>query len=132
MRLIIAGSRTVTDYSVLQEAMEYNNLNKVISPITEIVSGAARGADYLGELYAIKNKLKINVFPALWDTFGKSAGYKRNVVMADNADGLVALWDGISRGTKHMVDIAIAKKIPVLLVHVNIGLKQSVDRIITV
>lgn len=44
-----------------------------------------------------------------WDLDGKSAGFKRNVKMAEYADALVAFWDGSSRGTKHMIDIAKEK-----------------------
>ena len=45
-------------------------------------------------------------FPADWDKYGKAAGYKRNGEMARNADALIAFWDGKSRGTKHMIDLA--------------------------
>ena len=50
-------------------------------------------------------------FPADWDKHGKSAGYKRNLEMAENADALIAFWDGESRGTKHMIDIAKEKNL---------------------
>lgn len=73
--------------------------------ITEVISGTAKGADKLGERFAKENNLTLHRFPADWNRYGKSAGYKRNVEMADNADALLALWDGKSRGTKHMIDI---------------------------
>lgn len=72
----------------------------------QIVSGGARGADKLGELYAHTNLHSLKVFPADWEKFGKSAGYIRNEEMAKYADCLVAFWDGKSRGTKHMIDLA--------------------------
>lgn len=71
----------------------------------EIVSGGANGVDHCGELLAKKAGLVCTVFPAEWSTFGKSAGYRRNVQMAEYADALVAVWDGESKGTKHMIDI---------------------------
>jgi hypothetical protein len=45
--------------------------------------------------------------PANWQRDGKSAGFKRNVLMADNADALVAFWNGKSHGTQHMIDTAL-------------------------
>ena len=72
----------------------------------EIVSGTAAGADTLGERYAQEKGYEVKKFPAQWDLYGKSAGYKRNQQMAEYADGLIAFWDGKSKGTKHMIDIA--------------------------
>ena len=72
----------------------------------EIVSGTAMGADRLGERYAKENGYKLKRFPAEWDKYGKSAGYRRNAEMAKYADACVVFWDGVSRGTKHMIDLA--------------------------
>lgn len=60
--------------------------------------------------------LPVDEFRADWDTHGKSAGYKRNSQMADHADMLIAFWDGKSKGTKHMIDLARAKKLIVKVV----------------
>ncbi len=103
MRTIIAGSRTIKQYAVVEQAIRESALN-----ITEVVSGAAYGVDQLGEMYGKRNGLPIRSFPAEWQKYGKSAGYRRNEVMAKNADALIAVWDGESRGTKHMIDIARA------------------------
>jgi len=87
----------------------------------EIVSGRANGADRLGELFAKDYNLKIKYFPADWDLYGKSAGYRRNGDMAKYAaedNGvLVAFWDGKSKGTKHMIDTANKYKMKVYVVN---------------
>lgn len=101
MRTIIAGSRTVTDIRMIEEAVAESVIN-----ITEVVCGGARGADELGRQWAVKNNIPVKMYPAKWDEYGKSAGYKRNVEMAGNADALIAIWDGESKGTKHMIDTA--------------------------
>lgn len=101
MRVIIAGSRTVTDPQALLDALQ-----EVGWEISQVVCGMARGADQLGYDWAKANNIPIAEFPADWKRYGKSAGYKRNVEMARNADALLALWDGESRGTEHMIYLA--------------------------
>ena len=102
-RIIVAGSRDFTNYKLMQQKLDHLLQNK--SNIC-IVSGAAKGADKLGERYARDRQLQLKQFFANWNLYGKSAGYKRNEKMAQNADALVAFWDGKSRGTMHMIDLA--------------------------
>lgn len=101
MKTIIAGSRNCTEIAELLIA-----LSRCGWQPTTVVSGTARGADKLGERWAAAHGLLIEQFPADWDAHGKAAGYRRNEQMADHAEALIALWDGKSRGTKHMIDIA--------------------------
>jgi len=111
MKLIVAGSREFTDYSTLE-----TELSNIKDSITEIVSGTARGADRLGERYANENNITLQRMPAEWDKHGRSAGYKRNEQMAEYADSLIAFWDGQSRGTKHMIDIARRLDLEVIVI----------------
>lgn len=110
MRIIIAGSRNFEDYNFLKDSCNYSFQN--IKDIT-IISGTANGADKLGEKYAIENNLSLIKYPANWNKYGKSADYKRNEEMAKNADGLIVFWDGESKGTKHMIDLAKQYKLKV-------------------
>jgi hypothetical protein len=98
LKVIIAGSRTITDYNVVARAVKASEFI-----IGEVVSGGAGGVDYLGEVYANKKGIPIRKFPAQWQEYGKSAGYRRNVDMAMYSDALIAIWDGESRGTRHMI-----------------------------
>lgn len=103
MKVIIAGGRYFDNYDLLcQKADYYLSRQSEI----EIVSGAAKGADKLGERYAEERQYMIKRFPADWGSFGKKAGYLRNTEMAEYADALIAFWDGKSKGTKHMINIA--------------------------
>lgn len=102
-KVIIAGSRDFTDYALMEGVTDNLLRNK---NLVEIVSGCARGADKIGQSYAAQRGYKVIKFPADWDRHGKSAGYIRNEQMAKYADALVAFWDGASRGTKHMIDLA--------------------------
>ena len=114
LRVIIAGSRGFNDFSKLHESVSKilfneNSTNSEIDKI-KIISGTARGADKLGEQFAHVCGYDLVRFPADWDTYGKSAGYRRNADMAKYASEqrgmLIAFWDGKSRGTKHMIDLA--------------------------
>ena len=108
MKIIIAGSRSISDYEILKTAIALSGFE-----ISTVVSGHARGVDYLGELWARKNKIPVQIFLPDWNTYGKSAGIRRNIEMAKNADGLIALWDGRSKGTEHMIRIAKDYKLKV-------------------
>ena len=104
MRTIVAGSRTANNYDDLLRAITAAPWKP-----TEIISGSARGADVLGEKWARENNIPLRLMPANWAKDGNRAGYLRNVEMADCADALLALWNGKSPGTRHMIDIATRK-----------------------
>ena len=105
MKVIIAGSRSFNDYERLCKECDMV-LGGYGTEEIEIVSGTARGADSLGEKYAKQRGFKIKRFPADWDNYGKSAGYRRNSCMAEYADALIIFWNGESKGSKHMIDLA--------------------------
>lgn len=107
MRVIIAGSRSVTNYRTLLAALVECPFT---SKITEVVSGAAQGVDRLGERWAGEQGIPIGRFPANWERDGRAAGYKRNLEMAEYADALVAVWDGESRGTEHMAEAMLKER----------------------
>jgi hypothetical protein len=112
MKVIIAGSRTFDNYDLLFE--KCSEIVKDFDSV-EIVSGNAKGADRLGERFAKENGFALTLFPADWEKFGKSAGYIRNKEMAEYADILIVFWDGVSKGTKHMIDSAEKNKLKVIV-----------------
>lgn len=117
-KVIVAGGRDFNDYDKLEDC-----LNEVLLKYDEfdemfifkenyiIVSGKATGADTLGEKYAKENNLPIREFAADWKTHGKAAGPMRNKQMAEYADICICFWDGKSKGTKNMIDEALAADI---------------------
>jgi hypothetical protein len=115
IRIIIAGSRNFTDYDLLKSKMDQLCSERKPSEI-EVVSGAARGADQLGERWAEERGIAVKRFPAQWDTYGRSAGYRRNLEMAQYATHLVAFWDGRSKGTAHMIQTARIWRLKVVVV----------------
>jgi hypothetical protein len=103
VKIIVAGSRNFNDYNLLKENLDFLIQGR---KETEIVSGTAKGADLLGERYAREEGFFIKRFPADWNKYGKKAGYIRNEEMAKYADACVCFWDGSSRGTESMINLA--------------------------
>lgn len=108
MEVIIAGSRGIGSYYFVRDKIGASGFE-----ITKVISGGAQGVDQLGEQYARDNGIRFDVFPAEWDKYGRAAGYVRNKQMSETADALIAIWDGQSPGTLHMIDIARDKGLPV-------------------
>ena len=111
MKVIIAGGRHYYNYEVVKEVIKESDYQ-----IDELVCGCATGVDSLGERWAKENNIPIHRFSANWDEHGRAAGPIRNQKMAEYADGLIAVWDGKSIGTKDMISRANKKKLS-LFVH---------------
>jgi O-acetyl-ADP-ribose deacetylase (regulator of RNase III) len=114
LRVIVAGSRTIMDYRLVEQAIQESGFT-----IREIISGGARGVDQLGLRYARGHKIPTTVFPAKWKRDGRAAGFIRNERMAEVAHALIAVWDGVSKGTKHMIDLARKLDLTVHIHQVN-------------
>ena len=121
--IIICGSRYFNDYFIfsrfvfvcLSDLIRNNIINEHdYNKDIIIVEGGAKGADKLANRFSHAYHINHLEMKADWNTYGKSAGYKRNIEMADyvkgNCDFSVCiafyLLNGISNGTKHMVEIA--------------------------
>ncbi len=115
---LVVGSRTFDDYEFMKAKLDHilkNHSNIVI------VSGGAKGADSLAEKYAKEKGYPIKVFPANWDKYGKSAGYKRNEQMHQYINkaekrGVVAFWQNESKGTAHNFKLAEKYKNPIRII----------------
>ena len=113
MKIAIIGSRNFNNYKLLIET-----LIPYKTKISLVVSGAAKGADSLGEKWAIENNIPTLIFPADWDKHGKRAGFIRNEDIIKNCDGVIAFWDGESKGTAHSLSLAEKFKKPIKLVKI--------------
>lgn len=119
MKTIVAGSRSITDINFVRNAIKSCNWK-----ITEIVSGAARGVDRLGEAVAVEMGIPIALHPADWKRLGKAAGHIRNQEMSTYADALIACWDGVSPGTLNMIKTAKKDGLLVIVVRNDVGLLE--------
>lgn len=131
MKVIIAGGREFTDYHLLQTKCDI--ILSGISEGIEIVSGhcdvpgiltfttdegfKVYGADGLAERYAKERNHKLRVFPADWQLYGLAAGPIRNIEMNKYGTGLIAFWDGKSRGTANMIACAKSLKLKVRVIN---------------
>lgn len=107
LRLGVVGSRTYADTQAVTRFVR--NLPNTVT----IITGDARGVDRAASRAAEQAGLSFHVFKADWDSRGKAAGFIRNELMASNIDRLVAFWDGVSRGTLHMITTCQDRGIPV-------------------
>lgn len=104
MRTIIAGSRTITDPKVIEEAVAASGFT-----ITEVVCGGAAGVDTLGRDWATLRGIPVTTFPADWAGLGKAAGPVRNAQMAEYAEQAICIFDvqAENKGTKNMSKTAL-------------------------
>ena len=112
-RIVIAGCRNYTNYEEAEKYIDFCVSKLCKQHTLVILSGGYRGADALGEQYAIAHGYAIERYPADWATLGKAAGPIRNRKMAEAADYIICFWDEKSKGTKSMIDCARKAKKPI-------------------
>ena len=96
MKVAVVGSR----------GLSVSNLGDYLpKETTEIISGGARGVDTSARDYANANGIKLTEFLPDYEKYpGKIAPLKRNILIIEAADLVLAFWDGKSRGTKFVID----------------------------
>jgi hypothetical protein len=110
MRIAIVGSRSFTRLEEVRQFVREQERTTVI------ISGGARGVDSIAVDEAKRLHMPYEVYPADWNRYGRSAGFRRNQTIVDAAEEVVAFWDGESRGTKHTIACAKAAGKPVRII----------------
>lgn len=125
--LAIIGSR---GYKNLSEVRHYVRARLAEDPALTIVSGGARGVDQeaehaaemmgaivvsfrpfqIGTRFMVEEitaavDVRVRIVGRTYPSYG-AACYGRNALIVEEADEVVAFWDGTSSGTKHAVDLA--------------------------
>lgn len=113
MKLAVVGGRNFIDYAELNRVLSEVHMRK---PITAIISGGAKGADSFAENWAKERGIECIIFLPDWEKYGKSAGFKRNSLIINEADACVAFWNNISKGTKLSINLARKKGIPLKII----------------
>lgn len=111
MRVLVCGGR---DYSDLDRVYQVLDGIHYRTPISCIIEGGAKGADYLAARWSAMRNLPDHArFPADWTVHGKAAGPRRNQRMVDEGKpDLVVAFPG-GTGTADMVRRAKAAGIEV-------------------
>lgn len=96
-RVIVAGSRDFDDYGYLCDRLDalLGKKERVL-----VLCGRDDLYDKMVAQYCYDREYGAQFYPLDW------TGDEHHKIMAENADALVDFWDGKSRGTKHMIDIA--------------------------
>jgi hypothetical protein len=117
MKIAIVGSREFKEdawYSIFREKilpdLEFSKRDKILD---SFISGGAVGVDSYIERWCKENEVEIEVIKPEWEKYGKRAGFLRNELIINEADKVIAFWDGQSKGTKHSIDLAIKAGKPI-------------------
>ncbi len=107
MKLLIVGSRSITDFDLSLY---------IPATVDTVISGGASGIDSLAEKYADLYRLSKYILRPRYDLYGRAAPLKRNEQMVDMADAVLIIWDGRSKGTQYTLKYAKKKNKPITLV----------------
>ena len=110
MKLLIVGSRSITDFDLSPY---------IPSDVDTIISGGANGIDTLAEKYADTHRISKHIIRPRYDLYGLSAPLKRNEQMVDIADAVLIVWDGHSKGTRYTLNYSKKAKKPITLVQAS-------------
>ncbi len=94
MKVAVIGSRSLT----------IDNIGNYLPVDTsEIVSGGATGIDRCAAVYAAAHDLPLTEILPHYERYGRAAPIIRNREIVAYADMVIALWDGISKGTAFVI-----------------------------
>ena len=112
MKVAVIGSRGLT----------VSNLGDYLPEgTTEIISGGAKGIDSCAREYAISHGIKLTEYLPEYEKYGRAAPLKRNITIIQNADLVIAFWDGRSRGTKFIIENCARLGTELKVIKINIA-----------
>lgn len=122
MKVAIIGSRSL-DIHIPRSCIPENT--------TLIISGGAQGIDKSARDFAYDHHIKIIEILPEYNLYGKRAPLKRNDYIIDNADMVVAFWDGKSSGTGYVVSRCrrLGKRVVVYLVNEDGDIQKLPEQI---
>lgn len=101
MKFAVTGSRSIVDPLVVAYILDWYK-----SEITSVIHGGAKGVDSLAYQWAQKHQILVTVVLPDWQAHGKAADPIRNRTIVEHAEKVIAIWDGVSKGTKGTIDYA--------------------------
>lgn len=122
MNVAIIGGRDFDDFELL-ESILVSSID--LSKVSNIVSGGAKGADRLAEMFAEKYELEMIIHKADWKLHGRGAGIIRNEHIIKDSDMIFAFWDGKSKGTQNSILRAQRLNKKLHIIYYNQGQKDA-------
>ncbi|MBR5134386.1 MAG: DUF2493 domain-containing protein [Clostridia bacterium] len=104
MKVAVVGSRSIT----VEDIGAY-----LPDGVTTVVSGGARGVDACAAAYAREHGLELIEIRPQYRRYRAGAPLMRNEEIVRQADAVVALWDGVSKGTAHVIGLCQKTGVPV-------------------
>jgi hypothetical protein len=106
MKIMIAGSRGIKDVQWI-----HGELDKIFEKMkpNKVIHGGATGVDSIAHDYCVRNRIEVSVFRPNYKKYKNNpsrAPLMRNVEMVKEADIVIAMWDGKSNGTEHVINNA--------------------------
>lgn len=117
MKISIIGSRSFDNFATVLDIWHRFLMPYDDEEVTIISGGCPTGGDLMAEKLAKHFDIPIKIFKPDWNRYGKSAGFRRNQLIVDASDMIVAFFDGLSRGTQHSLDLAKEQKKPTLIIY---------------
>lgn len=129
-RIAVIGSRGYRGRAIIPNILQstFGYFRQFGKPVF-ISGGCKNSPDQWGQQWAVRNNIPCIIFPAEWQKHGKKAGLVRNKKIVDNADYLIAFWDGKSHGTKYTIDLALQRGLPVITVNESGEIKNHTPEV---
>ena len=116
-KFAIVGSRSIKDTEFINIILD--SIKFIFGTPSEIISGGAIGVDSIGEQWALENNINTNIIKPDWVKYGKKAGFIRNKDIIEQCDVCIAIWDGISNGTKNDIELCEKYKKDLILINAS-------------
>lgn len=110
MKVLVFGGREFDDWRLLNDALTAVHNTR---PISCIIEGEAKGADFLGRVWAKFMGMPVDPYPADWNTHGRAAGHIRNQQMLDQGKPNYAVGFPGGSGTTDMLNRLNKAGVPV-------------------
>lgn len=126
-KVILAASNTFTDYKLFCDKFNYYLANKIQTHTLVIIMGISKILDiFINEISKDNNIIK-ETHTTDWGKYDKAEAIKvSNDEMTNNADALIAFWDGKSPGICNLIEQAEKKGIKVAKVLFDPKEQQSI------
>lgn len=115
-KIAVVGTRNYDDYDHFVGWIKYYTQN--IANVCFVSGGAKSGRDALIKRYAEENEMYIIEHFPQYSVYGKAAPLHRNTLIVNDAEMMIAFWDGKSKGTNDAIEKAKEKGIPIRIVNI--------------